>query len=82
MQSRRGEYKDICSWKTHNRSRTENIVTSTDTDVVDLAISMFEKLKIDKLEIAFGKGKDLRGIPIHAISNALGPWFTILPCAY
>jgi hypothetical protein len=43
---------------------------------------MFEKLKIDKLGIAFGKGKDLRGIPIHAISNALGPWFTILPCAY
>jgi hypothetical protein len=39
----------MCSCKTHDRSRIENIVTSTDTDVVDLAISMLEKLKIDKL---------------------------------
>jgi hypothetical protein len=48
LQSRRGGYKDICSCKTYDRSRIENIVTSTDTDV-DLAISMLEKLKIDKL---------------------------------
>jgi hypothetical protein len=38
----------MCSCKTHDRSRIENIVTSTDTDAVALAISMFEKLKIDK----------------------------------
>ena len=36
---------------------------------------MFEKLEIYKLWIAFGKGKDLRWIPIHEISNALGPLF-------
>jgi hypothetical protein len=46
LQSRRGEYNDICSCKTHDRTRIENIVTSTDTDVVALAISMFEKFKI------------------------------------
>jgi len=50
-----------------------SLVISTDTDVVVLAISMFAKLEIDKLWIAFGKGKDLRWIPIHEISNALGP---------
>jgi hypothetical protein len=38
----------MCSCKTHDRSRIENIVTRTNTDVVALAISMFEKLKIDK----------------------------------
>jgi hypothetical protein len=47
------------------------------TDVVVLAISMFAKL--DKLWIAFGKGKDLRWIPIHEISNALGPRALCLP---
>jgi len=47
-----------------------SLVVSTDTDVV-LAISMFEKLEIDKLWIAFGKGKDLRWIPIHEISMHL-----------
>jgi hypothetical protein len=48
-----------------------SLVVITNTDVVVLAISMFAKL--DKLWIAFGKGKDLRWIPIHEISNALGP---------
>jgi hypothetical protein len=36
------------SCKTHDRSRIESIVSSTDTDAVALAISMLEKLKIDK----------------------------------
>ena len=40
---------------------------------------MFAKLEIDKLWIAFGKGKDLRWIPIHEISNALGPRSLCLP---
>jgi hypothetical protein len=40
---------------------------------------MFQKLEIDKLWIAFGKGKDLRWIPIHEISNALGPRALCLP---
>ena len=56
-----------------------SLVVSTDTDVVVLAISMFAKLEIDKLWIAFGKGKDLRWIPIHEISNALGPRALGLP---
>jgi hypothetical protein len=40
---------------------------------------MFEKLEIDKLWIAFGKGKHLRWIPVplHEISNALGPRDTV-----
>jgi hypothetical protein len=54
-----------------------SLVVITNTDVVVLAISMFAKL--DKLWIAFGKGKDLRWIPIHEISNALGPRALCLP---
>jgi len=56
-----------------------SLVISTDTDVVVLAISMFEKLEIDKLWIVFGKGKYLRWVPIHEISNALGPRALGLP---
>jgi hypothetical protein len=56
-----------------------SLVVSTDTDVVVLAISIFAKLEIDKLWIAFGEGKDLRWIPIHEISNALGPRALGLP---
>ena len=62
-----------------------SLVVSTDTDVVVLAISMFAKLEIDKLWIVFGKGKDLRWIPIHEISNALGPralGLPFFPCVY
>jgi hypothetical protein len=62
-----------------------SLVVSTDTDVVVLAISMFAKLEIDKLWIAFGEGKDLRWIPIHEISNALGPralGLPFFPCVY
>jgi hypothetical protein len=41
-----------------------SLVISTDTDVVVLAISIFEKLAKDKLWIAFGKGKYRQWIPI------------------
>jgi hypothetical protein len=37
-----------------------SLVISTDTDVVVLAISMFDKLEKDKLWIAFGKAKDFK----------------------
>jgi hypothetical protein len=40
-----------------------SLVISTDTDVVVLAISIFEKLAKDKLWIAFGKGKYRQWIP-------------------
>ena len=49
-----------------------SLVISTDTYVVVLAISMFEKLEKDRLWIAFGKVKDLRWIPIHGVSISLG----------
>jgi len=49
-----------------------SLVISTDTDVVVLAISRFEKLGIDKLWIAFSIGKHFKWIPIHEISNTHG----------
>ena len=56
-----------------------SLVISTDTDVVVLAISIFEKLAKDKLWIAFGKGKYRQWIPIHGVSISLGPRALGLP---
>jgi hypothetical protein len=50
--------------------------------VVGLAISMFEKLEIDKLWIVFGKGKYLKWIPIREILNALGKRALDLPFSH
>lgn len=49
-----------------------SLVISTDTDVVVLAISMFEKLEKDRLWIAFGSVRDFIWIPIHGTSISLG----------
>ena len=49
------------------------IISSTDTDVVVIAISCFSDLHIEKLWIAFGRGKDFRWIPIHELCLSLGP---------
>ena len=48
-------------------------ISSSDTDVVVLAISVFIDLHINELWIAFGKGKDFRWIPVHQMTRALGP---------
>jgi hypothetical protein len=56
-----------------------SLVISTDTDVVVLAISIFEKLAKDKLWIAFGNGKYRQWIPIHGVSISLGPRALGLP---
>ena len=55
------------------RQGLDNIILRTvDTDVVVLAISYFSRLKISRLWIAFGVGKQYRYIPIHDIVRALG----------
>ena len=50
-----------------------------DTDVVVIAIACFSDLNIEKLWVAFGKGKDFRWIPIHEMCSSLGPRAKALP---
>ena len=38
-----------------------------------IAIARFSNLNIEKLWIAFGRGKDFRWIPIHELCLSLGP---------
>ena len=55
------------------------LIISSDTDVVVLAVSLFKTLGLEKLWIAFGKGKNLRWLPIHDIDHALGAKSAALP---
>jgi hypothetical protein len=55
------------------------IISSSDTDVVVLAIYVFIDLHINELWIAFGKEKDFRWIPVHQTTRALGPRCIALP---
>lgn len=59
-------------------SKSINIVSS-DTDVVVIGVAVFDDLNVDHLWMTFGKGKDLRWIPIHDIVRSLGPRSKALP---
>jgi hypothetical protein len=59
-------------------SKSINIVSS-DTDVVVIGVAVFDDLNVDHLLMTFGKGKDLRWIPIHDIVRSLGPRSKALP---
>ena len=48
------------------------MISTSDTDVVVIAIGMFSQLLLDELWIAFGTGKHLRYIPIHQLAANLG----------
>ena len=48
------------------------MICSSDTDVIVIAISLVQRLGLKKLWIAFGRGKDLKWIPIHEIALAVG----------
>ena len=47
------------------------IIRIADTDVVVLAISVVEEIKVEELWAAFGTGKHLRYTAAHAISSSL-----------
>ena len=59
-------------------SKSINIVSS-DTDVVVIGVAVFDDLNVDHLWMTFGKGKDMRWIPIHDIVRSLGPRSKALP---
>ena len=49
------------------------MIRTVDTDVLVIAVTLFEKLHLQELWISFGKGNTHRFIPAHEISNVLGP---------
>ena len=48
------------------------IIRIADTDVVVLAISVVEEIKVEELWVAFGTGKHFRYTAAHAIASSLG----------
>ena len=48
------------------------IIRTADTDVVVLAISVVEEIKVEELWVAFGTGKHFRYNAAHAIASSLG----------
>ena len=48
------------------------IIRIADTDVVILAISVVEEMKVEELWVAFGTGKHFRCTAAHAIASSLG----------
>ena len=44
-----------------------------DTDVVVIAIAMFDKIDADELWLSFGTGSNFRYIPIHEVVNGMDP---------
>ena len=49
------------------------LVRTVDTDVVVLAVSIFQNIDIDELWIHFGVGTNAKFIAVHEIANSLGP---------
>ena len=49
------------------------LIRTVDTDVVVIAVSVFSRLNLDELWIAFGVGKYFKYIAVHSIVRALGP---------
>ena len=55
------------------QGHTKAYLRTVDSDVVVLAINFFHELGLSELWIGFGTGKQYKDIPIHYISQSLGP---------
>ena len=55
-----------------SRGHKKMIVRTVDTDVVVLAVSVFEQLGIDELWLDFGVGKHRKYIASHLVAQAIG----------
>lgn len=56
-----------------DQGHTRAFLRTVDSDVVVLAISFFLELGLSELWVGFGSGKNYKDIPIHQISQILGP---------
>ncbi|XP_068242337.1 uncharacterized protein [Palaemon carinicauda] len=59
--------------ETHSSTAVSVITVSSDTDVLVIDVSLSADLNIESIWIAFGKGKDLRWVPLYEISRSLVP---------
>ena len=48
-------------------------IRTVDTDVLVIAISIWQEMECDELWLAFGTGKHFRYIAVHELTNSLGP---------
>jgi hypothetical protein len=48
-------------------------IRTVDTDVLVIAISVWQEIECDELWLAFGTGKYFRYIAVHELANSLGP---------
>ena len=55
------------------QGHTKAYVRTVDSDVVVLTINFFHELGLSELWVGFGTGKSYKDIPIHHISQLLGP---------
>ena len=55
------------------QGHTKANLWTVDSDVVVLAITLFQELGLSELWIGFGSGKAYKDIPIQLISGMLGP---------
>ncbi|KAG7486210.1 hypothetical protein JOB18_027320 [Solea senegalensis] len=55
------------------QGHTKAYLRTVDSDVVVLAINLFQELVLSELWTGFGSGKAYRDIPIYHISKMLGP---------
>ena len=70
------------------QSRTIASIKTVNTDVVVIAISLYNQLDLEKLWIEFGNGIHLRWLPIHEYMSVLGEdtcktlpiWFAFTCC--
>ena len=52
---------------------TNMSIRTVDTDVLVLAVTAAQRLKIPELWVSFGTGKNFRHLPAHEMANGLGP---------
>ena len=64
---------DATMYHAAEQDHTKAYLRTVDTDVIVLAIHHFHQLKLSELWIGLGPGKTFREIPIHHISQQLGP---------
>ena len=56
-----------------NKGYRKLSVRTVDTDIVILAIFMFNEIKLEELWLAFGTGSNFRYIPIHEVVVSMDP---------
>ena len=48
-------------------------VRTVDTDVLVIAVALYDKIKADELWVSFGKASSLRYVPVHKLCSTMDP---------